>query len=70
MVFVSLYQRTSRSYEVALEQYQERVAAEVQPVTRLVDLFNVATEEILLLSTNFFYLGLVILLYLRMLVSS
>lgn len=70
MVFVRLYQRTSRSYEVALEQYQERVAAGLQPSTRVVDLFSVETEEALLLATNFLYLGLVILLYLRMLVSA
>lgn len=69
MVFVRLYQRTSRSYEVALEQYQGRVAAGLQPSTRVVDLFSVETEEALLLATNFLYLGLVILLYLRMLVS-
>lgn len=68
MVFVRLYQRTSRSYEVALEQYQERVVAGLQPSTRVVDLFSVETEEALLLAANFLYLGLVILLYLRMLV--
>lgn len=69
MVFVHLYQRTSQSYEVALGQYQQRVAAGLQPSTRVVDLFNVNTEEGLLISTNFCYLGLVILLYLRMLVG-
>lgn len=70
MVFVRLYQRTSQSYEVALRQYQDRVTAGVQPSTRVVDLFSVDTEEALLLATNFVYLGMVILLYLRMLVSS
>lgn len=69
MVFVGLYQRISRSYDVALEMYEERVAAGVQPSTRVVDLFNVGTQEALLLSANFLYLGLVILLYLRMMVS-
>lgn len=68
MVFVGLYQRVSRSYDVALEMYEERVAAGVQPSTRVVDLFNVDTQEALLLSANFLYLGLVILLYLRMMV--
>eukprot|EP00904_Undaria_pinnatifida_P008852 jgi/Undpi1/5097/HiC_scaffold_19.g08449.m1 len=67
MVFVRLYQRVSRSYDVALESYEERVAAGVQPSTRVVDLFNVMTQEALLLCANFLYLGLVILLYLRML---
>ncbi|CAM9272137.1 unnamed protein product [Pylaiella littoralis] len=67
MVFVRLYQRVSQSYEVALGQYKGRVAAGLQPSTRVVDLFNVDTEEALLLSANFLYLGLVILLYLRML---
>lgn len=56
------------SYEVALGQYEERVAAGLQPSTRLVDLYSVGVEEILLVSVNFLYLGLVILLYLRMLV--
>lgn len=69
MVFVGLYQRTSSSYDVALQQYLDRVAAGVQPYTRIIDLFNVETEEALLLSTNFLYLGMVILLYLKMLVS-
>lgn len=69
MVLVRLYQRTSSSYDVALSRYQDRVAAGEQPSTNLVDLFNVATEEVVLLSTNFCYLLLVILLYLQMLVS-
>lgn len=69
MVFVGLYQRTSSSYDVALQQYLDRVAAGVQPYTHIIDLFNVETEEALLLSTNFLYLGMVILLYLKMLVS-
>lgn len=69
-MFVRLYQRTSQSYDVALTQYQNRVNAGAQPSTRVVDLFSVGTEEALLLAANFFYLGLVILLYLRMLVSA
>lgn len=68
MVFVGLYQRTSQSYDVALKEYHNRVNRGLQPSTRVVDLFNVDTEEALLLGANFFYLGLVILLYLRMLV--
>lgn len=69
MVFVRLYQRTSQSYEVALEQYHERVAANLQPSTGVIDLFNVETEEALLLSANLSYLVLVTLLFLQMLVS-
>ncbi|CAM9471348.1 unnamed protein product [Ectocarpus sp. 12 AP-2014] len=70
MVFVRLYQRVSQSYEVALGQYQDRVAAGLQPSTRVVNLYSVGTEEGLLVCSNFLYLGLVVLLYLRMLVSS
>lgn len=58
------------SYEVALGQYQDRVAAGLQPSTRVVNLYSVGTEEGLLVCANFLYLGLVVLLYLRMLVSS
>ncbi|CBN74023.1 conserved unknown protein [Ectocarpus siliculosus] len=67
MVFVRLYQRVSQSYEVALGQYQDRVAAGLQPSTRVVNLYSVGTEEGLLVCANFLYLGLVVLLYLRML---
>lgn len=70
MALVRVYQRTSQSYDVALEQYRERVAAGLQPSTRVVDLFNVETEEAILLGINLCYLMLVILLFLRMLVSS
>eukprot|EP00752_Nemacystus_decipiens_P010947 g9729.t1 len=67
MVFVRLYQRVSHSYEIALHKYEQRVAAGLQPTTPLVNLYSVDTEEALLVTTNFLYLGLVILLYLRML---
>lgn len=67
-MFVHLYQRVSQSYEVAVTQYEDRITTGAQPSTPVVDLFNVGTQEALLLSSNFFYLGLVILLYLRMLV--
>lgn len=69
MVFVRLYQRTSQSYEVALLQYHGRVEAGLQPSTGIIDLFNVDTEEALLLGTNLCYLMLVTMLFLRMLVS-
>ncbi|CAM9971578.1 unnamed protein product, partial [Ectocarpus fasciculatus] len=67
MMFVRLYQRVSQSYEVALGQYQDRVAVGLQPSTRVVNLYSVGTEEGLLVCANFLYLGLVVLLYLRML---
>ena len=56
------------SYEIALHKYEQRVAAGLQPSTPVVDLYSVDTEEALLVTANFLYLGLVILLYLRMLV--
>eukprot|EP00903_Cladosiphon_okamuranus_P010510 g9941.t1 len=67
MVFVRLYQRVSQSYEVALDNYEARVAAGLQPSTPGVNLYSVDAEEALLVAANFLYLGLVILLYLRML---
>ncbi|CAM9542259.1 unnamed protein product, partial [Discosporangium mesarthrocarpum] len=66
-MFVRLYQRTAESYEAALSDYHGRLESREQPSTPFINLFDVDVEEGLLVGSNFLFLTLVVLVYMRML---
>ncbi|CAM9849118.1 unnamed protein product [Chrysoparadoxa australica] len=67
-MFVEAYRRAFRSYESALHQYEHRVASGTQPESSWlgIDVFNVATQETLLVATNAFYMISIAALYVFM----
>jgi hypothetical protein len=65
-MFVFLYERAALSYEKALVDYRERVAANIQPSTPFIDVFNVSSQESLLTAVCVTYLVIAASLFVHM----
>ncbi|CAM9439819.1 unnamed protein product [Phaeothamnion confervicola] len=65
MLFES-WDRASRSYEIALERYRERIETGEQPSTPIVDLFRTEGAEKVLVFANVSFILISTLLYLHM----